>query len=164
MANLIYQPLQTAVTWKPATQSPTETWEVDAIANAAGRQGALHDFTTGSVARRFSWRAYTQCQATPTLGALIRMYWKSSDGSHPDNDDGTGDAAVSAEDKLRNLQYLGSIVVDEAAANIEFTKSGWLWMPQRYGAPVLWNASGATLTTDEAEHGFILTPWPDEVQ
>lgn len=164
MANKVYQLLETAVTWKPATQTPTETWEIDSIANAAGRQGALHDFGTASIGRRFSWRFYTQCQATPTLGALIRLYWKSSDGSHPDNDDGTGDAAVSAEDKLRNLFYIGSCVVDEAAANIEFTKSGMFFLPHRYGAPVAWNASAATLTTDETEHGFIITPVPDEIQ
>lgn len=164
MANKIYQILETAITWKPATQTPTETWEADAIANNAGRQGALHDFGTAAIGRRFSWRFYTQCQATPTLGNVIRLYWKSSDGSHPDNDDGTGDAAVSAEDKLRNLLYLGSCIVDEAAANIEFVKSGMFFLPQRYGAPVLWNTSGATLTTDEAEHGFIITPVTDEVQ
>lgn len=164
MANKVYQLHETAISWKPATQTPTETWEADAIANAAGRQGALHDFGTSSIARRFAWRFYTQCQATPTVGNLIRLYWKSSDGSHPDNDDGTGDAAVSAEDKLRNLLYLGAAVVDEAAANIEFTRSGMFFLPHRYGAPVLWNASGATLTTDEAEHAFILTPIPDEIQ
>lgn len=164
MANKVYQLHETAISWKPATQTPTETWEADAIANGAGRQGALHDFGTAAIGRRFAWRFYTQCQATPTLGNLIRLYWKSSEGSHPDNDDGTGDAAVSAEDKLRNLLYIGACVVDEAAANIEFTKSGSFFLPHRYGAPVLWNASAATLTTDEAEHGFILTPVVDEIQ
>lgn len=164
MPNLIYVNEEAAITWKPATQSPTNTFEVDAIATASGRQGALHDFGTGARSRRFAWRAWVQCQATPTLGALIRVYLKTSDGSHPDNDDGTGDAAVSAEDKLRNLHYIGAIVVDEAAANVEFAASGDVEISARYVAPVFWNASGATLTTDEAEHGFQLTPVPDEVQ
>ena len=164
MANLVYQPLQTVITFKPATQSGSATWELDAITNGAGRQAALYDFGTASVARRLSFRFYTQCQATPTLGNLIRLYWKSSEGSHPDNDDGTGDAAVSSEDKLRNLMYIGSAIVDEGAANIEFVRSGYFFLPHRYGAPVVWNASGATLTTDETEHGMTLTPVPDEIQ
>lgn len=164
MANKTYSLLETALTWKPATQSPTETWEADSIANNAGRAGALHDFGAAAVGRRFAWRFYTQCQATPTVGTLIHLYWRSSDGSHPDNDDGTGDVAVSASDKLRNLLRLRACVVDEAAANIEFVASGWLYLPHRYGGPVLWNTSGASLTTDEAEHGFILTPWTDELQ
>ena len=40
------------------------------------------------------------------------MYLKTSDGSHPDNDDGTGDIALSAADKLRNIRQLGAIVID----------------------------------------------------
>lgn len=164
MPNKVYQASETAITWKPATQTPTETFEVDALANAAGRQGALHDLGTSSRPQMFAWRAWVQCQAAPTVGYVIRVYLKTSDGAHPDNDDGAGDAAVSAEDKLRNLRLLGSIVVDEAAANIEFVASGSVAIMHRYAAPVFWNASGATLTTDEAEHGFSLTPVPDEIQ
>ena len=54
------------------------------------------------------------------------IYLKTApDGANYDNDDGDGsDIAVSAEDKLKNLLYLGSIIVDQAAADVKMQASG----------------------------------------
>jgi hypothetical protein len=94
---------------------------------------------------------------------MVTIYWKTSDGTHADNDDGTGDAAVSAIDKLRNLMVLGVIQIDENAA-VEMVASGEFEMSSRHGAPVWWNATAQTLSTTAADFGFSLTPVPDEVQ
>jgi len=142
-------------------------WSTENIANGAGRQSAQHDLGDRATARssRYRFRFYTQLQATPTVGQSVRIYLKTSDGTHADNDDGTGDAAVSAEDKLLNLRLIGVAIVDEAAANIEIVASGIIEdLDQRYIQFVLWNASGASITNDTAETKLELTPMPREIQ
>ncbi len=71
---------------------------------------------------------------------------------------------VSAEDKLRNCKFLGSIQVDQAAADIEMSASGLVELPDRYFAVIFWNATSATTTADDDENGFTLVPVPPEVQ
>lgn len=161
MANKVYQPQESAVTW--LSSGGTEAFTPTSLASGAGRQGAHHDFTTGSVGRRFAWRAWLKPGSSRTVGEIVRVYLKSSDGSHPDNDDGTGDIAVSASDKLRNLQLLGIIQIDENAA-VEMVASGVVELLHRYGAPVFWNATSFTLSTTAGDYGFSMTPVPDEIQ
>ena len=161
MANKVYQPQETAVTW--ASSGGTETFTPTSLATVSGRQGAHHDFTTGSVSRRFAWRAYIKPGGTRVVGEIVEIWLKSSDGSHPDNDDGTGDAALSAADKRRNLMQLGTIQIDENAA-VEMVASGVVELLHRYGAPVFYNATANTLSSTAGDFGFSMTPVPDEVK
>lgn len=161
MANKVYQPQETAVTW--LASGGTEAFTPTSLASAAGRQGAHHDFTAGSVARRFAWRAWLKPGATRVVGETIEVYLKTSDGTRHDNDDGTGDIAVSAADKLRNLDLIGIIQIDENAA-VEMVQHGVLELLHRYGAPVFWNRSANTLSSTASDFGFSMTPVPDEVQ
>ena len=161
MANKIYQLQETAVTW--LSSGGTEAFTPTSLASAAGRQGAHHDFTTGSVSRRFAWRAFIKPGATRVVGETVEVYLKTSDGTHPDNDDGTGDIALSAADKLRNLQLLGIITIDENAA-VEMVASGVVELLHRWGAPVFYNRSANSLSATATDFGFSMTPVPDEVQ
>ena len=170
MANLIYFLQEADILFAPAAAADSDvTFEIDAVATAGGHQSAQKDLgvvTTASPYRYF-WRAFMQFQATPTLGERVDIYLKlaySSSASHIDNDDGTTDAAVSAIDKLNNLKYIGSVVVDEAAANIPSSASGIVEIYEQFVQVVFWNASGATTTTDVDENGFILAAIPDEIQ
>jgi len=162
MVSKVYQNAETPITWKSTGGS--ELLTLTSVAAGAGRQGAVHDFGTAARAREFAWRAYIKFATAPVVGETIDIYWKSSDGTHPDNDDVTGDTAVSAADKLKNLQFLGSIVVDEASATPEFVASGFLDVYPRYGGPVFWNATADALSSTATYHGFILTPIPMEAQ
>lgn len=165
MPNKIYQLPESAITWLASGGSAVLT--LTSLAASAGRQGALHDFGTAARATDYLWRAYIKFATTPVVGEYLEIYWKTSDGTHPDNDDGTGDAALSAEDKLRNLQLLGVISVDEASTTPEFAASGFLpreWCAHRYGAPVFFNRTADDLSGTAGDHGFILTPVPFEVQ
>lgn len=140
-------------------------FSVESTANNAGRQSANYDFGDISSTGRspyYEASAYTQAQATPTVDNPCKVHYKlSTDNStsHMTNDDGTSDAAVSAEDKLKNTMHLGNILCDQAAANIEFgAVFGLIEIYQRYGAVIWWNEFGSALTATESEHKFILTP------
>ena len=160
-ASKILQPQETAVTWQ--SSGGTELFTPTSLGAAAGRQGAHHDFTTASVARRFAWRAFHKPGATRVVGEVMRIYLKTSDGTRHDNDDGTGDIAVSSVDKLRNLDQIGSIIIDENAA-VEMVGHGEVTLLHRYGAPVFWNATANSLSASATDFGFSMTPVPDENQ
>lgn len=135
-------------------------WTIENIANAAGRQSSFYDQGAEGTARPLFWqyRIFTQAQATPTVGNQLRCFLKTSDGSHPDNDDGTTDAAISSINKLLNLTTLHSPTVDEAAADTMFVNKGMLPIPHRYFGVAGWNAMGSSITNDDTETKAIFTP------
>jgi hypothetical protein len=121
------------------------------------------------VAALYEWRAFVQFATIPVLGEQVDIYLKTAGSSasataHPDNDDGTSEGAVSASDKLNNLHWIGSIIVDEAAADVEMVASGTVEIRARAIQVVFWNATADALTNDDDENGFMLSPVPDEVQ
>lgn len=171
MANLVYRNRETTLFFVPAAaaQAETKIFELDGLASDAGRQSAIHDLGEGAISQIYEWRAFVQFATTPVLGETVDFYIKTAGSSlandtHPDNDDGTGEIAVSAEDKLRNLHYIGSIIVDEAAINVEMVASGTIVLTARAFMVVAWNSSADALTTDVDENGFFLSPVPNEIQ
>ena len=161
---------ETTLYFSPAAATQNDvTLEVDGLTSGSGHQSEQHDFGTGARAFLFEWRAFVQFAAAPALNTLVRIYLKTAGSStdateHPDNSDGTTDGAVSSEDKLRNLHYLGSIEPDQASANVEMVASGLVEIRARAIQVVFWNGTGVALTTDVNENGLSLTPVPDEAQ
>ena len=130
------------------------------LASGAGRQSAQLDLGAGAQPPLFRWRAWVQFATAPVVGETVDFYLKTSDGTHLDNDDGVGDIAVSAEDKLLNLRYIGSITVDEASATPEFSSSGVISVYDRYAHIVCWNSTADALSATATEHGFSLEEIP----
>lgn len=161
MANKIYQHDETAITW--LASGGTNAFTPTSLGSSAGRQGAYHDLTTSARSRLFAWRAWIKPGGTRVVGQQVFVYLVTSDGTSADNDDGTGDAAVSSSDKLRNLHHIGTIVIDENAA-VTMVASGVVAISARYVAPVMWNATANALSSTAGDFGFSLTPVPDEVQ
>lgn len=128
------------------------------LASDAGRQSAEYDRGAADLDSLYEWRAYCKFATTPVVGETVDIYLKTSDGTHDDNDDGASDAALSAEDKLKNLQLLGSIVVDEASATPEFSASGTTTINARYIQVVVENSTADAFSATAADHGVILTP------
>lgn len=166
MANKVYQVLETGsvVTWQSSGGTESfMTGSPGALTTLNGRQGAMHDFGVAAICRRFAWRARIKPGATRVVGETIEVYLKTSDGTYPDNDDGTGDIALSAQDKLKNLQLLGIIQIDENAA-VVMVAAGIVEILHRYAAPVFFNRTANSLSATEADYGFSLTPVVDEAQ
>ena len=171
MANLIYRNSETTLFFVPAAAAQAETriFELDSLGAGAGIQSAIHDLGEGAIARIYEWRAFIQFATAPVVNETVDFYIKTAGNSasstgHPDNDDGTTAGAVSAEDKLKNLHFIGSIVVDEAVQDIEMVASGTILITARAFQVVAWNATADALTTDVDENGFWLSPAPDEIQ
>lgn len=163
MPNKIYQVDETTLKFNGEVGADV-AWSIEGLATAAGRQSAHHSLGTVARARRYKYRLFIQFQLTPTVGNVVRLYLKTSDGTHPDNDDGTGDIAVSAEDKLKNLKLVDILAVDQAAANIETVVSGEIEISAADIAFAIWNESGAAINATDSNSGLLLTPVPDEIQ
>ena len=171
MANLIYQNSETTIWFVPAAAAQAEDYafEMHNIGTLAGRQSAHWDRGVAATPGIYAWRAFVQFIANPVFDQTVDFYLKTSGSdasatAHPDNDDGTASAAVSAEPKLSNLHYLGSIVVDQETQDIEMVASGTVYITARGVNIVMWNATEDGLTNDVDENGFYLTPVPDEIQ
>jgi len=161
MPNLIYVNEAAAITWK--SSGGTAAFTPTSLASAAGRQGAYYDLTTAARALSYAWRGWIKPGGTRVVGEVVQIYLATGDGTIYDNDDGTGDIAVSSVDKLRNIQQIGSIVIDENAA-VPMSASGFVDLPQRYVAPFFWNATANALSSTAGDFGFSLTPVPLEIQ
>ncbi len=168
MANLIQQNQGTVITW--ADSGGTHAITLKGLATGTGRQGVEHDFGVAAVATRFAWFAQVQFDSAtaPVVGERVDIYLKTApDGANYDNDDGDGtDIAVSAEDKLRNLTWIGSIVVDEAVVDVKMQASGSIVITAEKVAPVFWNGTADTLDDDTSttDLKFSLIPVDLEVQ
>lgn len=138
------------------------------LATTAGRQGAVKNFGTTARPIKHRWvcSVHFDTATAPVVGETVDIYWKSGDGTDFDNDDGTGDAALSSTDKLKNLLFLGSIVVDEAAADVPMQASGIIWIMGSQGMPVIHNNTADTLDDDTAptDSFFELIPLPSQAQ
>ncbi len=162
MPNLVYQNEGTILSWKDS--GGTYVMSLQNLATVSGQQGARHDFGVDARSPRFAWRLGVEFETQPVLDEYLGIYAKTSDGTDPDNDDGTGDAAVSAEDKLKNLTRIGSLLVDEAVVDIQMAVSGFILLPHRYFQPVVWNFTLDNLQNTANINVFTLTPVPFEVQ
>ena len=167
MVNKLYGTQETALLFG-SEGGDDVAWTTESVGDNAGRQSATHSFAAAARADRFLLEFWTQFQATPVVGDILRLYIKEygNEGTadHPTNDDGAGDIAVSAEDKLLNLKLVQILVVDEAAANVEMGIKVEISILVRHFALVFWNAAGAAITTDAAETKARLTPMPPELQ
>ncbi len=124
-----------------------------------GKQSAQHDFGDSARAFLYRWRATAQFTTTPVVNQSIDYYYKSAltASTDLDNDDGTGDIDVSHADKLKNLHFIGSIIVDEGAL-VEFVGSGTIAIYERFVHIVCWNDTADDLSATAADMSFTLTP------
>ena len=171
MANKIYQIPESPLWFVPAAaaQAATEPFEIHNLASAAGRMSDPYDRGTNARPALFEWTAFCQWATPAVLPQTLDVYLKymgtdASATAYPTNDDGVAEGAVSAIDKLNNLDYIGSIVVDQAAQDIPTARRGTVYITARTFQVVFWNKSDDALTNDVDENGFFLTPVPDEIQ
>ena len=162
MANKVYREIETTLLFADTAQAETAALTLSALAAGAGRISARHDFSvTGS--RRFEWRATFQMATAGVVGEEIEIWLSTSDGTNPDGENGTADAALTVA-KLANMYYLGSVVVDTTSTDTDITASGTFELDARYASVVVFNNTADALRTSTTVHGVKITPVPDEIQ
>lgn len=161
MANKVYVARETPIVWSD-TGTPAIT--INNLAAGAGRVGARKDLGAGSTAQEYSWRLTVQFETAPVVDETVDIYLSTSDGTEEDGQVGVADAALSALDKTKNLMFIGSLIVDVATVDIDFTASGVCRIPTRYVSPVIVNSTADNLQATNDTGEFTLTPIPDEVQ
>ena len=134
-------------------------FSMEGLTDGAGRVSAQKDW--GSSARAFKYKATVsaQWQATPTQYGTLDFYLaESNDGTIIAGDVGSSDAALGDLDQVKNLIYIGSLVVEEAdttvmRAILEFESKA------RYFSVVGVNNGGATLNATDSNFDFLVTPF-----
>ena len=164
--NLIRLNQGTITTWKDSGASLVLTFK--GLASGAARQGATLDFGVDVRVHRFFWLAmvHFDTATVPVVDEEIPCYLKYSDGTNWSNDDGEGDIAVSNLNKLKNCIPLGSIIVDEAAADVPMVAGGFITIVATEVAPIIHNATADTLDDDTSptDSLFRLIEVPLEIQ
>lgn len=164
MANLIYQAPGTTVTFKSSGGDVTFT--NTSVSNGAGRISAQWDRGAGSKPGLYRWEATTKAAAALAVGVTLEIYLATAhvSSSQIDGNQSTADAAFSATDKRRNLQWVGAIVADSTTNGEVQNASGTVFITARYVSVVWWNALGQALSGTAGDHVFTLTPYPAEIQ
>ena len=161
MANAIQQQIGTAVSF---ASSGDVAFSAASVGFQAGRKSAQWDRGASPQAELYSWRAKLKLQSTPVVGETIDFYMATSDGTIIDGTTTAADAAFTDDDALKNMLYLGSLVVDTTTTD-SIQASGVFRMTERYGVLVMWNNTAAeTLSATAGDHDFIVKPVYPEVQ
>ena len=127
------------------------------------RVSARYDQGAGSTSEWWEWRATFQFDTTPVLGESVDLYLALSDGTLEDGDVGTADAAVLTP-VLRNLVFIGSVVVQVATATVDQRASGICRIPSRYFSLVVHNNTADSLENTANVNTITMTPIPPEIQ
>ncbi len=161
MANKIYVARETAVTWTDSSGDLVMT--LTNLAAGAVRVGARKDWGAGSTPEWYEWRASVNFETAPVVGQTVNFYLATSDGVCADGEVGTGDAAGDV-DHLKNMHFIGSVVVTSVADSHLMTASGICRIATRYVSPVVHNNTVDNLKNNPNQSEFTLTPIPVEVQ
>lgn len=132
--------------------------------SGTGRISAQADLGAGAHASLFELRCRVSLTGTHVLGQPLEFYVATSDGTNPDGEVGTADAALSS-DQRRVLTFVGILPVYQTTSNTTMTASFRnVYLPQRYVQVGLWNGTALPTETSTTKHRCVLTPTPLQMQ
>jgi hypothetical protein len=161
MANESYLVRGTPVVWTDTTGDLAIT--LNNLAANAVRVGARKDWGAGAQPDEYAWRATVQFDTAPVVGETVDIFISTSDGTEEDGQVGTADAAGTT-DKLRNLMFIGSVVVTSTSATTDMTASGICRIPTRYCSVVVHNNTVDALEATNNVSEVTLTPIYHQIQ
>jgi len=163
-ANLVYVERETAVAFQDTAGDIALT--LNALGDNEARISARKDIGGTTNAEWYEVRAVIEWDAAPIAGETCDIYISTSDGTDPDGQGGTADAAFAIVN-LPNLNRVGSVVAHTAAADTQFTASFITRITTRYYSVVVHNnaqTAGDNLQATNDTSWVIVTPIPPEIQ
>lgn len=160
MAKEIYLQKKTPIVFSGISTADVAL-SAEGITSGYARVSAQWD--AGALPRPIWYEWYAECmwQATPTQGYSLEIYIATapdSDNTKIDGDCGLVDAALADNDMTRNLEQIGTIISENAAASEICRSSGTFQCTQRYISIVVYNLGGASLDATDSNFRFVLTP------
>jgi len=149
----------------------TPTISPASVSDGAGRASAAIAFAaTEATARPDEYRftAKTEWVGTIAVGETLDMYLAevSSDGTTYAGGVSAGDATFTDEDALKNMKYLGSVVVTNTTPEQEI--ADFIVRVTAHSAVlVVWNSAAdasANLSATAGDHEFTFLPVPYQAQ
>lgn len=152
----------TAYVWDSVGTNGTIT--LTSLANAAARQGTKADLGA-TRAKKYMASILSKMAVAATDGTELELWWAPSPSgtagtSNPGNVSGTDAAYTTPAEYKRQLQFIGSLVLSNAAGTgAQYQVVGPFAPRLRYGSPVLVNAAtGQALSGTAGDH--VITIWP----
>ena len=164
MANKIYVDPESAIKFADAAQSPDAQLTLANLAAAACRVSAQHDLGAAARSEWYRLRATVQFATAPVVGETVDVYLATSDGTDEDGQEGTSDAALGSTNSLKNMHFIGCLVVTSTGADHDMTASFICRIPDRYVSVVVHNNTADNLRNDTGVNTITLTPIPPELQ
>ena len=162
MANKVYIAREASVVWSDTAGDFVMTLnDLDA---GVARIGEQKDWGAGSTSEWYEWRLTVQFETAPVVGETVDVYLSTSDGSEEDGQAGWTNIDVSDNNLLKNMHYIGSLVVTSVDAGSDMTTSGICRIATRYVSPVIHNNTADNLKATNDLSEFTLTPIPPEIQ
>lgn len=177
MATEVLQKTGTPVVWANSGDfngtdfTRTHALNLTSLANGKARQGAKADLGATRAAQ-YAVRLAIEMGTAPTAGKQIQVYWSSSPSgtaatANTGGASGADEAYKDGEEAewVKQLQLIGLMTLtNDGAGTVQKQMVGIFTPPERYGMPVILNASGQTLDSDAVQMYVALIPIVDEIQ
>lgn len=136
-------------------------FSIEGVADGAGRVSTQIDWGASPRDGLYMWHAEVLMQATPTQYGTLDFYIAPAydgDSTMIWGDVGATDAALGDVDQLRNLMFIGSLVIEEADTS-KMVGGGMFEAPYRYFSIVMDNNAGATTNATDSNCLFFIQPY-----
>lgn len=163
-SNKVYINAETPLKFADSAQSPSKNLTLANLTNGAGRVSAQHDLGDSARSEWYEWRATFQFATTPVVGETVDIYLSTSDGIDEDGQEGILDAVLVSTNSLKNMYYIGSVVVTSTDASHDMTAAGVCRIVAQYFSIVVHNNTADSLKNDTSVNTIMITPIPQEVQ
>jgi hypothetical protein len=163
MANKIYIKPETSMKFADSAQSPDETLTLANLVAGSGQISDRHDL--GSIARSewYEWRATFQFDTAPVVGESVDIYISTSDGTNEDGQEGISDTVIGNIESIKNMSYIGSVIVTSVDIDHDMTTAGICRIVSRYFSVIVHNNTADNLKNSTGVNMVMITPIPPEV-